>query len=365
MSTTLSELTAPPPGAVATGKSDEALLEKYRAIAQSPQILWAAHYRKIRLLGKGGQGVVYLSERQGSDLFRLPVALKIFSPEQYRDAESYEEDMARVADIASRVAQIQHDNLLDLHNFISHEGIRIMVMEWIDGFDLRDLLTQKLYDRSREKLSADRWRHVSNVILAPGVTQPRLKPGVAIQILRECLAGLGALHRDGIAHGDLKPANIMVKRTGNAKIIDIGSAMDMGKAARRRMWSPTYAAPEVVAGGQNSPQSDLASLGYILIEMLAGQCPFDGVNDFAKLMDAKIQLEHWLPDFLPDEVRDNDLLLHLCRKLTAPDPAKRFQNAQAADLDRKGAAGFHRQLVKGDLASEYETDLRNWLDDLA
>jgi serine/threonine protein kinase len=365
MSTTLSELTAPPPGPAALGKSDDALLEKYHAIAQSPQILWAAHYRKIRLLGKGGQGVVYLSERQGSDLFRLPVALKIFSPEQYRDAESYEEDMARVADIAARVAQIQHDNLLDLHNFISHDGIRIMVMEWVDGFDLRDLLTQKLYDHSREKLSADRWRHVSNVILAPGVTQPRLKPGVAIQILRECLAGLGALHRDGIAHGDLKPANIMVKRTGNAKIIDIGSAMDMGKASRRRMWSPTYAAPEVVAGGQNSPQSDLASLGYILIEMLAGQCPFDGVTDFAKLMDAKMQLEHWLPDFLPDEVRDNDLLLHLCRKLTAPDPAKRFQNAQAADLDRKGAAGFHRQLVKGDLASEYETDLRNWLDELA
>ena len=204
------------------------------------------------------------------------------------------------------------------------------------------------------------------VILAPGPTQPRIKPGVAIQILRECLAGLGALHRDGITHGDLKPANIMVKRTGNAKIIDIGSAMDLGQASGRRMWSPTYAAPEVLRGGQNTTQSDLASLGYILIEMLAGQGPFEGLNELDKLLDAKMQLEHWLPDFLPDEVRDNELLLHLthCRKLTAPDPAKRFQNAQAADLDRKGAADFHRQLVKGDLASEYETDLRNWLDEL-
>jgi serine/threonine-protein kinase len=364
MTTTVSEPTAAPAGPASPGPGDDLLLARYHAIAQSPQVLWAAQYRKLRLLGKGGQGVVYLSERQGSDLFRLPVALKIFSPEQYRDSASYEEDMARVADIASRVALIQHDNLLDLHNFISHEGIRIMVMEWVDGFDLRDLLTQKLYDESKKKLKPDRWRYVSNVILAPGATQPRLKPGVAIQILRECLAGLGALHRDGIAHGDLKPANIMVKRTGNAKIIDIGSAMDMAKASGRRTWSPTYAAPEVVRGGQNSPQSDLASLGYVLIEMLAGQCPFDGIADFAKLLDAKMQLEHWLPDFLPDEVRDNELLLHLCRKLTAPDPAKRFQNAQAADLDRKGAADFHRQLVKGDLASEYETDLRNWLDDL-
>ena len=99
--------------------SDKLLLERYHAIAQSAQILWAAHYRKLRLLGKGGQGVVYLSERQGSDLFRLPVALKIFSPEQYRDAASYDEDMERIAEIASRVALIQHDNLLDLHNFIS------------------------------------------------------------------------------------------------------------------------------------------------------------------------------------------------------------------------------------------------------
>ncbi len=193
------------------------------------QILWATQYRKIRLLGKGGQGVVYLSERQGSDLFRLPVALKIFSPEQYRDAAAYEEDMARVAEIASRVALIQNDNLLDLHNFISNEGIRIMIMEWIDGFDLRDLLTQRLYDRSKESLSPERWKYVNKVILAPGVTQPRFKPGVAIQILRECLAGLGALHREGIAHGDLKPANIMVKRTGNAKIIDIGSAIEHGQ----------------------------------------------------------------------------------------------------------------------------------------
>ena len=363
MTTTISEPTMPRVGALRN--SDAALVQRYHAISQSSQILWAAHYRKLRLLGTGGQGVVYLSERQGSDLFRLPVALKIFSPEQYNDAAGYEDDMARVAEIASRVALIQHDNLIDLHNFICHDGIRIMVMEWVDGFDLRDLLSQKLYDRSQEKLSPERWRYVTKVILAPGVTQPRLKPGVAIQILRECLAGLGALHRDGIAHGDLKPANIMVKRTGNAKIIDIGSAVDLGAGTSRRIWSPTYAAPEVVRGGQNSPQSDLASLGYVLIEMLAGQCPFDGLNDLAGLLDAKVQLEHWLPDFLPDEVRDNELLLHLCRKLTAPDPAKRFQNAQAADLDRKGAADFHRQLVKGDLASEYETDLRNWLDDLA
>jgi serine/threonine-protein kinase len=364
MTTTISEINAAPVEIGKLGKDGAELLARYHALQHRECVTWAAEYRKIRLLGKGGQGVVYLSERQGTDLFRLPVALKIFSPENYRDAESYLEDMSRIADICSRVALIQHDNLLDLHNFIEQGGIRIMVMEWVDGYDLRDLLTQRIYEQTKARVSPERWRHVNEVILSAGPQQPRLKPGVANQILRECLAGLAALHRDGIVHGDLKPANIMVKRTGNAKIIDIGSAMDLGQALRRRMWSPTYAAPEVLQGRDNSPQSDLASLGYVLIEMLAGQCPFEGLNDYRALLEAKNTLDKRLKDLLPKEVSCNEMLLHLCQKLTAPDPARRFPDAQAADLDRKGAAEFHRQLVKGNLASEYENDLRIWLQDL-
>ena len=183
--------------------------------------------------------------------------------------------------------------------------------------------------------------------------------------MRECLAGLAALHRDGIVHGDIKPANIMVKRTGNAKIIDIGSAMDLEQASARRLWSPAYAAPEVLKGEKNTPQSDLASLGYILIEMLAGQSPFEGINDYATLHSAKQDLDKRLKSLLPEDVSRNEMLLHLCQKLTATDPAKRFPDAQAADLDRKGAADFHRQLVKSNLASEYEHDLRLWLEELS
>ena len=363
MTTSVTEV-QPTPIGVAPVRPDDELLRQYQELLQGGSITWAAQYRKIRVLGKGGQGVVYLSERQGTDLFRLPVAVKVFSPENYRDADSYREDMQRIAGICSRVALIQHDNLLDLHNFIEHGGIRIMVMEWVDGFDLRDLLTHRLYEKTRAALGIDRWQYVNEVILAEGPFQPRLKPGVAIQILRECLTGLAALHREGIAHGDLKPANIMVKRTGAAKIIDIGSVMDLGKASARRMWSPTYAAPEVLKGGATTPQSDLASLGYVLIEMLAGQCPFEGIDDYRQLAEAKHALEKRLKHLLPEEVSSNEMLLHLCQKLTAPDPARRFPDAQSADLDRKGAADFHLQLVKGDLASDYENDLRIWLEDL-
>ena len=102
---------------------------------------WTEHLRLRRLLGTGGQGVVYLSERRGTDNFTLPVALKIFSPERFPDERSYGEAMERMAQVASRVAQIQHDNLLDVQNFVERRRIRIMEMEWIDGYDLDVLLT--------------------------------------------------------------------------------------------------------------------------------------------------------------------------------------------------------------------------------
>ena len=162
-------------------KDGAELLGKYESLLKNESVRWAAEYKKIRMLGKGGQGVVYLSERQGTDLFCLPVALKIFSPESYRDVPSYVADMLRIAEISSRVALIQHDNLLDLHNFIEHGGIRIMIMEWIDGYDLRDLMTKEIYERSRTRLRPERWSYVNKVILCEGKSQPRLKPGVAIQ----------------------------------------------------------------------------------------------------------------------------------------------------------------------------------------
>jgi serine/threonine-protein kinase len=183
-------------------------------------------------------------------------------------------------------------------------------------------------------------------------------------VLRECLAGVAALHREGIVHGDLKPANIMLKRTGNAKVIDMGSAIDLHGVNPRRMFSPAYAAPEVLEGADSSPQSDLASLGYVLIEMLAGMCPFATLSNRAELIDAKNQLGKTLPDILPPDVVSNRLLLNLCQGLTTPDPAERIQSGEAADLNREGAAEFHRQLVKVGLASEYENDIRVWLEQL-
>ncbi len=344
---------------------DMDLQSRYRSVISDELIPWTTTYRKVRRLGTGGQGVVYLAERRGTDGFVRPVALKVFSPDPYPDAEGYDEDMARVAHVAARASVIQHDNVVDVHNFFTIDGIRVMALEYLEGHDLSEILTQGMLDRTRACVSADRWEYINRVILTTSPVQPRLKPGIAIQILRECLAGLAALHRKGIVHGDLKPSNIMLKRTGNAKIIDIGSAIDLKRGPARRMWSPAYAAPEVLDGAPNSASADLASLGYILVEMLAGKSPFQGLTNYRDLIDAKLRLDKDLAALLPTEVSCNEMLLNLCNRLIAPDPARRFQNALAADLDRKGAADFHRQLVKFDLASEYENDIRVWLEQLA
>lgn len=350
-------------GHPATRCPDE-LLDRYQAVLSDQRMSWTEHLHLTRRLGSGGQGVVYLSQRRGADNFTLPVALKIFSPARYEDARAYDEAMGRIAQIAGRVAQIQQDNLLDVQNFVERNRIRIMEMEWVDGYDLNRLMTRKMLERTRDRVSNRRWDYLNNVIVTAGPMQPRLKPGIAIAVTRECLAGLAALHREGIVHSDVKPSNIMLKRTGNAKIVDIGSAFEIANQPPQRTCTPTYAAPEVLEGGECTPRSDLASLGYVLIEMLSGMQPFAGLSGYRDLLEAKRLLAQRLPQFLPEEVVINELLMSFIRGLIAPDPMRRFPSAEAADTVKDGAANFHRQLIKGDLASEYENEIRLWLGDM-
>ena len=325
---------------------------------------WTEHHRIVRMLGSGGQGVVYLSMRRGTDHFTLPVALKIFSPERYENDRAYDDAMGRMATVAAHVAQIQQDNLLDVHNWVDRNRIRVMEMEWVNGFDLSLLLTGTMLDHVKANAKKDRWKYINEVIITAGPVQPRLKPGIAIAVVRDCLAALAALHREGIVHGDMKPANIMLKRTGNAKIVDIGSAFETSNPPARRTCTPTYAAPEVLEGDECTPRSDLASLGYVLIEMLAGRPPFGSMNGLAELLEAKRTLAQRLPSILPQEVVCNELLMAFCRGLIAPDPMRRFPSAEAAEFVKDGAAAFHRQLIKGDLASEYDSEIRAWLGEL-
>lgn len=342
----------------------EELLARYHLLVEEKRLSRTEHLHLKRLLGSGGQGMVFLSERRGTDHFTLPVALKIFSPERYPTARAYDEAMARIAQVASQVAQIQQDNLLDVQNFVERRRVRLMEMEWIDGFDLRQLMNNEMLCRVKAQTDPHRWREINDVVVTAGPVHPRFKPGIAVAIARECLAALAALHRANIVHGDIKPANIMLKRTGNAKIVDIGSAIDLSDPPLQRTCTPMYVAPEVLERDEYTRRSDLASLGYVLIEMLAGQPLFAGIHGYAALLEAKRILPQRLDEILPQEVVCNKLLMHFCRRLTAPDPNRRFPSAEAADMVEQGAAAFHRQLVKVGLDSEYKNEIRIWLESL-
>ncbi len=119
----------------------DSLVDRYKALLTTKRIQWTTYHRLERQLGSGGQGVVYLSARQGADGFNQPVAMKVFSPERFASSLAYKTAMERVARVASRVASIQHDNLLDVQDFVDRNRIRVMVMEWIDGYDVRQLMS--------------------------------------------------------------------------------------------------------------------------------------------------------------------------------------------------------------------------------
>lgn len=351
-------------GGLESPREPNELVDRYNEIVDDKRLSWTSHLRLLKRLGAGGQGVVYLTEVRGTDEFTLPAALKVFSPERFDDEASYDEAMQRMAAAAARLAQLQHDNLLYVYNFVDRMRIRMLVMEWIDGYDLQRLLTQQMLDRMRSSVSARRWEYINRVIVTAGPVQPRFKAGVAVAIVRDCLNGLAALHRHGMVHGDIKPSNIMMKRTGIAKIVDFGSAFEIRNPPRSRNCTLAYAAPEVLENRECTPRSDLCSLGYVLIELLAGRPLFTDSHDARELLEAKRSLPQRLYEVLPEDVIRCELLLSFCRGMIAPDPLRRFPSAEAAELLKEGAAAFHRQLIMGDLASEYGNEIRQWLEEL-
>jgi serine/threonine-protein kinase len=339
------------------------LLPRYESILEDKHVPWPAEYRLTKRLGEGGQGVVFLSKCCGYDDFAFPIALKVFSPERYRTEQDYEMAMRRIAHVSSLVAQIHHESLLDLHTFVHRDSIRMLLMEWIDGYDLRRLLSNRIFAGVRGRVSNRRWEYINRVIVTDGPEQPRLKAGVAVDIIRDCLAGLSALHRSEIVHSDIKPSNIMLKRSGNAKIIDMGSAFEWTQPPRQRSITPAYAAPEVLEREECTQQSDLASLGYVLVELLAGRPLFADAPTVPELLEAKRSLPWRLHKILPEEVTKSELLMSFCQRLIAPDPNVRFPSAEEADLhSQEGASAFHYQLVKGNLASVFDNDLRLWIE---
>ncbi|MFN2532661.1 MAG: serine/threonine-protein kinase [Pyrinomonadaceae bacterium] len=232
-----------------------------------PRLL-ASRYLLEKRLGRGAMGQVYLARDQ--NLITRQVAVKTVRPDILNDEDLQEgEAIARFEREARSAASIRHPNVVDVTDFgRSPEGVFFLVMEYVEGETLYDLLRR----------------------------EGTLNPQRAGNILRQVVAGVQAAHDEGILHRDLKPANIFImqhkRRTtaadGFIKVGDFGLAKIVsadrseltsasGPASQGIIGTPEYMAPEQMQPGvQLDARADIYALGSIAYHMLGGRPPYTG-----------------------------------------------------------------------------------------
>lgn len=206
------------------------------------------HYRVEELIGEGGMGTVY----RGRDLnLDRSVAMKVIYRHLLKDPTTLD----RFRNEAVILAQLSHPNVAGLYNFQPHDGVWVMVMEYVDGQTFEQLL------KKTGPLPAEK----------------------ALGLMRQVLAGLQHAHSLHVLHRDLKPANLMITRDGRVKLMDFGIARKAGAErltrANHLIGTLDYMAPELIAGKEPSVQSELYSLGIVLYELLTGHLPFTATTE--------------------------------------------------------------------------------------
>jgi serine/threonine protein kinase len=205
-----------------------------------------ANFRIERVLGRGGMAQVYF----GQDVkLNRPVAIKVIDA-RFRGNPAYAKRFVREA---QAVATWRHENIAQVHYADEDGDLYYFVMEYIDGLDLGELISQ--YTGQGE--------------LMPHADVLRIGHAVA--------SALDYAHQKGVIHRDVKPSNVMVARDGRVVLSDFGLALDVQQGSMGDVFGTAhYIAPEQARRSSDAvPQSDLYSLGVILYEMLTGVVPFD------------------------------------------------------------------------------------------
>jgi len=218
--------------------------------------------RVLGEIGSGGMAVVYEAIQEP---LNRRVAIKALKPSIAIDSQFAE----RFEREAHFMASLQHENILHVIDFLKDGRSMFIIMEYVDGIDLYDLL-----ERS-----------------------PRLPPDIAAIITLQLARGLDYAHFRGIIHRDIKPANIMVSMQGDVKLMDFGIARherfgDLTETGTG-LGTPSYMSPEQILGDKLDFRSDLFSVGIVLYQMLTGRKPF--VEDEARTVMQKIRLDRYAP----------------------------------------------------------------------
>jgi beta-lactam-binding protein with PASTA domain/tRNA A-37 threonylcarbamoyl transferase component Bud32 len=211
-------------------------------------------YRIRGRVARGGMATVYTAV---DERLERTVAIKIIHSGQANDRQFVE----RFTDEAKTIARLTHPNVVAVYDQGNHGGLPYLVMEYVRGRTLRDILTERR----------------------------RLAPIEALAVLEQMLAAIATAHRAGLVHRDVKPENVLIAEAPSGspelvdavvKVADFGLARAVAASADdgtgQLMATVAYVAPELVTTGVADPRSDVYAAGIVLFEMLTGRVPYDG-----------------------------------------------------------------------------------------
>jgi serine/threonine protein kinase len=229
-----------------------------------------SHLEILKCLGRGGMGVVYQARQKSLNRF---VALKLLAPERVRDPKFAE----RFTREAQALAALNHPNIVTIYDFGQAGGFYFLLMEFVDGLNLRQLL------RTR-----------------------KFTPEEALAIVPSLCDALQCAHDRGIVHCDIKPENLLLDKTGRVKVADFGIARMLGtanagndggpaapeKVTHSTIGTPGYSAPEQLTDPQRvDSRADIYSLGVVLYEMLTGELPGKHIEPPSRKVHIDVRLD--------------------------------------------------------------------------
>ncbi|WP_455538447.1 Stk1 family PASTA domain-containing Ser/Thr kinase [Terrisporobacter sp.] len=252
-------------------------------------------YEIIRKAGDGGMAFVYEAKDR---LLNRRVAVKVLRPEFVDD----EEFLAKFKREAEAVANISHPNIVNVYDVGCDGKVNYIVMEYVDGLNLKEIIKN----------------------------EGTLDEYTALDITKQIAKALGAAHKKGVIHRDIKPHNILISKEGrDVKVTDFGIAKAATNSTMTNIGSIIgsvhYFSPEQAKGRSVKNNADLYSLGIVLYEMLLGKVPFKGDSPIS------IALQHINEDIeftseektkIPQSIRT------LIKKLTEKQPEDRYQSSE-------------------------------------